>query len=63
MTDDWDRILETFQRPWSIKRHTGNYRIEIVTLPTALSEIRTYGPSISKAFFEVLQWRLSCTSV
>jgi hypothetical protein len=21
MSDDWDRILETFHRPWNIKRH------------------------------------------
>jgi len=29
MSDDWDRILETFKPPWKIKRHTsGNYRIE-----------------------------------
>jgi hypothetical protein len=36
--------------------------LEVVTLRTALFEIRTYGPS-SKAFFEILQRRLSCTSI
>ena len=29
MADEWDRIFETFKRPWKIKRHTSdNYRIE-----------------------------------
>ena len=29
MSDDWDRILETFKPPWKIKHHTsGNYWIE-----------------------------------
>jgi hypothetical protein len=29
MADEWDRIFETFERPWKIKHHTsGNYRIE-----------------------------------
>ena len=29
MSDEWDRLFETFARPWSIKRHaSGNYRIE-----------------------------------
>jgi hypothetical protein len=29
MADEWDRIFETFARPWKIKRHvSGNYRVE-----------------------------------
>lgn len=29
MADEWDRLFETFARPWKIKRHTsGNYRVE-----------------------------------
>jgi hypothetical protein len=26
MANDWDRILETFHRPWKIKRHANDYR-------------------------------------
>jgi len=25
MADEWDRIFETFKRPWKIKRHTSGY--------------------------------------
>jgi len=29
MADEWDRLFETFERPWKIKRHTsGNYYIQ-----------------------------------
>lgn len=29
MADEWDRILETFPRPWKIKyRKDGGYRVE-----------------------------------
>ena len=29
MADEWDRIFETFTRPWKIRRHSsGNYRVE-----------------------------------
>ena len=29
MADEWDRIFETFKRPWKIKRpEGGGYRIE-----------------------------------
>ena len=29
MADEWDRIFETFKRPWKIKRREGGgYRIE-----------------------------------
>ena len=29
MADEWDRLFETFQRPWKIKRpEGGGYRIE-----------------------------------
>jgi hypothetical protein len=29
MADEWDRLFETFKRPWKIKHHTGgNYSIQ-----------------------------------
>jgi len=29
VADEWDRLFETFERPWKIKHHTsGNYYIQ-----------------------------------